>query len=621
MRPSKAIIALCFAVLATALPAHAQYTSTWASMTVVGDWQGWNPWPPNMELIDNNVWEGTVLVPAMVSNRYKFVANSDWNARQWGDTNQTDYVLPIVDTAEVVPGSGSDIAHHNVTMGYYRVTFHDDTGLYQIQFDQAMNANYASMAAVGSFNDWKTEPNLTLISNNVWQGELYVLASKGRQLKFVAQNSWAYQWGDLNQSDYLAPLTGTAEMVTGYNDIYCNNFSNGIYRFTFNDSNLLYSLEFVRTGSASYASMAVAATFNGWNPAHNMVLAGDHLWQGTFDFVNEGNVFFKFTANDQWGIGQWGEETNPVPSQRLYDIPIMGTAEAVSGAGRDILLNGPLNGRYYFRFNDQTRYYEVLPEGVLQNFDRWSTLQQNGTYTNSDGWVIGDGYVLTNGSRYGWCARLDNDPSSGQYIQSPYLPYGVNQVSFWFRRWTNSPSNVDFELHTSTDGTNWVLVESNQMYHITNELSFMRYSYDLNTTNGLYVRLYHEGGGDRLLVDDCVLTLPYANVSIANVQITPPYPWSNEVVVVSADMLTNSLATALVARAWYRVGTGGVFSALSMTGSLNHYTTTNSIPAQAPGTIVYYYLQADFGGPGGRSPTYWPSGGSNNPAWYGITKN
>ena len=619
MRLRKAIPALVLAVLATALPAFAQYTSTWSAMTVVGDWQGWSPWPPNMELIDNNTWQAMVLLPAMVSNRYKFVANSDWSVRQWGDTDQSDYTLPIVDTAEVVPGSGYDIAHHNVTLGYYRVTFHDDSGLYQIQFDRAVNANYASMAAVGSFNDWKTEPNLTLISNNVWQGDLYVLASKGRQIKFVAQNSWAYQWGDLNQSDYLAPLTGTAEAVTGYHDIYCNNFSNGIYRFTFNDSNLQYSLEFVSTGAANYASMAVAATFNGWSPVHNMELAGDHLWQGTFDFVNEGNIMFKFTANDQWGVGQWGEETNPVPSQTLYELPIMGTAEVVSGSGRDIYLSGPLNGRYYFRFNDQTRYYEVIPEGIIQNFETWSTPYSYADYTNSSGWVLADGLTHADRSRYGRCARLDDEPASGQYIQSPYLPYGAEAISFWYRRWTNvDPAEVDYWLQTSTDGTNWTSVDTNGLISLTNTI-YVFYSFSLGLTTGSYVRLWHEGGGDMFLVDDSVLTLPYANVSIANVALNPPYPWSNETVAVSADFLTNSLATALVARTWYRVGTNGSFTALSMTGSLNRFTTSNSIPAQAPGTIVYYYLSADFGGPGGRSPRYWPSGGTNDPAWYGIT--
>ena len=54
MRLSKAIAAGSLVVFATALPTHAQYTSTWSAMTVVGDWQGWTPWPPNMELIDNN---------------------------------------------------------------------------------------------------------------------------------------------------------------------------------------------------------------------------------------------------------------------------------------------------------------------------------------------------------------------------------------------------------------------------------------------------------------------------------------------------------------------------------------------------------------------------------------
>ncbi len=104
--------------------------------------------------------------------------------------------------------------------------------------------------------------------------------------------------------------------------------------------------------TTGYATLGVAGSFNGWNPAaNNMTLVAPHLWRYDTTFTNATAVQFKFTANGSWDLN-WGE-TNQTKSTP----PLTGTAEFF--APNNITVAGTLHGPYRFEFNDQTFAYSL----------------------------------------------------------------------------------------------------------------------------------------------------------------------------------------------------------------------------------------------------------------------
>lgn len=117
------------ALLGFGVAAQAQ-TSVYSKMSVVGDWQGWTLAPANMQLVSNNTWAGEVYLYPAATNRFKFVADTNWGSGSWGETNQADFVLPIEGTAEA---AGGDIFHPAPEYGLYRFTFNDSTRAYRLE--------------------------------------------------------------------------------------------------------------------------------------------------------------------------------------------------------------------------------------------------------------------------------------------------------------------------------------------------------------------------------------------------------------------------------------------------------------------------------------------------------
>ncbi|MFH0952976.1 MAG: hypothetical protein V1873_01460 [Verrucomicrobiota bacterium] len=615
MRLRQPILAGVTALLALAYSACAQ-TSLWSSMAVAGDLNGWNP-VPNMTNTANNQWTLETYVYKASRIAFKFVADNTWDGtNEWGKINQTNFAVPLYDFADFETNDiyGKDIVISNTVSGIYRFWLDDSTGEFSVELIETIAAyNYQQVAVAGDLNGWSSVPNMDLVSNSTWQAELYAPAASSSKFKFVPHTRWDLNWGESNQTVVTVPMTNTAEYLADYGkDIQMQNIVAGLYQFTFNDSNGLYSVVLISTTRANNASMAVAGNFNGWNEKDpNMELVAPYTWQATFHFTNEPTVYFKFARN-----GSWNDHYGEI-NQTLLGSPLRGTSEVHNGTGGDIVMEGPLEGRYFFRINDQTRYYEVMPEGILQSFDTWFTPYAYGNY-NNNGWLIGDGLTFNDRSRYGWYCRLDRAPASGQYLQTPFMANGIKGISFWYRTWDTNQPAVTYQIQTSTNGTAWV---TNGVIEDFKGTNYVSYSLTLDTNVGLYVRLYHTGGGNQFLIDDFVITEPFADVVYSGVATVPEFPWSNDAVIVSGYIYTNRTATGLTARTYWRAGASGPFAPINMSNAVDFFTTTNAIPAQPPGTIVYYYLVAFFGGPGGRSPVYWPTRGSNNPASYGISRN
>ena len=103
--------------------------------------------------------------------------------------------------------------------------------------------------------------------------------------------------------------------------------------------------------ASPYATMSVAGTFNGWNPAaNNMQLVTNDTWQFDATFNGLTNFQFKFAANGNWTTN-WGDN-----SQELFTAPFAGTGQSY---GANIVLNTQAKGLYRFTFNDQTLVYSA----------------------------------------------------------------------------------------------------------------------------------------------------------------------------------------------------------------------------------------------------------------------
>lgn len=114
----------------------------------------------------------------------------------------------------------------------------------------AQSSPYPKMTAVGDWQDWNPWPaNMTLVSNNSWQLDLFLFTAEWTRFKFVANEDWGQpNWGDQNQvPPFQAPVTGTAEVISGGgNDIWYTNIQYGWHRLTFNDNTRYYRIQYLR---------------------------------------------------------------------------------------------------------------------------------------------------------------------------------------------------------------------------------------------------------------------------------------------------------------------------------------------------------------------------------------
>ncbi|MBN1268791.1 MAG: hypothetical protein JXB04_04330 [Kiritimatiellae bacterium] len=615
----KPAILLAAAVLAASALSAAAQTSAWSSMSANGQFNNWkNPPKPNMHLVSNNTWQGDFFLPTTNRTWFKFAANESWSY-DWGESNQGDFTLPISGTAEYQPGNGKDIYISNVTYGVHRFTFNAATREYTIEKVNSLMASNAQITLVGDYPGWSPVPlpNMTLISNHVWQTTYFLPAVENPKFKFLANGDYhPTHWGETSQPDTVPPITDTADViagnVTGY-DIWMSGTYRNWFIFRFNDSTRVYSI--LPLYSSTYKSMAVGGTFNEWDPAPNMELITDYVWEATFSFVDQGSVALKFVAEKNWNY-QWGET-----DQDLLDDPLQGTAESTTGGGNDIILQGPLNGTYHFRFRENDRYYEVFSAGYWQKFDDWTGAGSSYVCQESNGWVICTAMIRDDDyARYGKAVRLGNTAPvlpSGHYLRTPFLSNGVGRISFWYCNWDGDPP-VTYDVQVSSNDTDWTTIGG-----ITDAANvvYARYEQQIDATNAVYIRLHHTNGAERFLVDDFMISEPFANVQFVDLWTAPSHPWIGDAVTVNALIMTNRYAADLTATAYYRIGSNGTWNTLSMTGTTNFFTTAGSIPPQPSGTKVYYYVRADFEGTGFNSPRFSPADGASAPAWYAIPRN
>lgn len=258
-----------------------------------------------------------------------------------------------------------------------------------------------------------------------------------------------------------------------------------------------------------------------------------------------------------------------------------------------------------------------------QNFDSWPTKGSYSGASRYQGWLVSNAIVDASNTYVGQIARLHPSvgSTSNAYIMTPAFPDGVGTISFWYRKWSEAETSPQYEIQTSTNGTNWTVRD---LLTITNGTTYQSYDLFLSDSTARYVRLYHSAGSGRALFDEISASAPQppANV-VLNGWHEPTAPYTSDSVYLWLTAVDQYGAHSISVTSYYRIGTSGAFTAIAMTLTNTYFhRSVSPIAPQPTGTIVQYYFRTDFKGPGSAStsPKYYPAGGSNTPAWYGIPR-
>ncbi len=254
-----------------------------------------------------------------------------------------------------------------------------------------------------------------------------------------------------------------------------------------------------------------------------------------------------------------------------------------------------------------------------QNFDTWPSENSYGNYQHQ-GWSVVNAIIEMADAYAGQAVRLNRGTSGERSITSPYFADGLGTVTFRYRHWDGGAPAVNYALQVSTNETHWTTLDTITITSATYQ-TYSKYYY---ITNSVRSRLFWLSGDRQVRFDEITMHEPRPQPSVnLSVWTDPQSPFSNDWVTIKAVVAPLNSAEILAVNGYYRIGTSGAFTALSMQLE-NHvfYNSAVQIPPQPSGTIVQYYVRVDFDGVGvtTNSPMFYPSGGSNSPAWYGIPR-
>ncbi len=194
-----------------------------------GVFGAWVPQP--MTLVDNFIWEIEVSFDGTGSgglpDRFKFDVTDDWS-QNYGDDAPVDGIADV-DGDDIIVTAGP---------GDYVIRFNDDTLAYTVTKKggpQQFVSNFDNLFFRGSANSWDPAP-MTLVADFTWQIDIFFdgQGSDGLpdRFKLDAVGDWSQNYGDDN-ADGIGDLDG--------DDILTDD-GPGVYRITFNDQTLAYTL-------------------------------------------------------------------------------------------------------------------------------------------------------------------------------------------------------------------------------------------------------------------------------------------------------------------------------------------------------------------------------------------
>ncbi len=226
-------------------------------------------------------------------------------------------------------------------------------------------------------------------------------------------------------------------------------------------------------------------------------------------------------------------------------------------------------------------------------------------------------------------AYLNNDPTDGvaagnvfdsdmPYIQSPRMPNGIGEISFWYRNWETDglPTATFHVMSASGDGGTF-----DEWTHVATVSGITNTDYRYYTTNHYnadhhYVRVYSEtnSGYSRLAMDNLLIGDPLAaDFSVTNLATIPDVPLYSSSVDLSVDLYNFVLNPENIKiRAYYNIGSNNWgqwdqwntnnyidldYVASSSSIQRTYQSAGSSIPQMGVNTVVQYYVEFTFDGP------------------------
>lgn len=323
---------------------------------------------------------------------------------------------------------------------------------------------------------------------------------------------------------------------------------------------------------------------------------------------------------DQWRTNNLALSTNTTRLKFTYankaggnfafDDVIVQSAPLPSQPAQDLLID-EINIR--FPEADVVRF---------QNFETWPTKSQyNGGVSDHQGWKVDNAIINKDNAPPGGGQVLRLNTTTGNFIVSPPMYGGVGTISFSYAKWLgDNPPTIDVQM--SKDGDNWTTL-TNLLISNASSNGYQNFEYTLNTNATVQIRLYHSAGSGRAMIDDILIDIPRPPVDLSLFGWHEPVaPFTNDVVTLHATTIPLYGALVTNVTAYYRMGTNGTFTAMTMEpyNFVNYRTTNANFGPFTNGTLVQYYIRADFTGPGAASPRYYPAGGSSAPAFFAIPR-
>ena len=104
----------------------------------------------NMKLVASSQWAAVLSLPASANVSFKLVANNSWSAANWGESNQSDFTVPLSQIAES-GFTGANIVLSNLQAGVYTFRFNEGSLAYQVD-----DASTVDCDGDGMTDAWET---------------------------------------------------------------------------------------------------------------------------------------------------------------------------------------------------------------------------------------------------------------------------------------------------------------------------------------------------------------------------------------------------------------------------------------------------------------------------------
>lgn len=249
--------------------ARGQFTSQYANVFVLGNFNGYDTQNSGMRLVSNGTWQGYVTMTNFTGASFVFCTNSypaDTNTPVWALTNQASFSVPLTGTASllaptstaVVVTNGSDVVT-NIMLYVPGITITDKvSGILRFTFNEQSRAFSVKTATAG------TAPT------EIWINEFH----------------YDNMGTDTNEGIEIAGAAGTT--LSGYTIVKYNGSSTGSIGKTYGTNVLEGALTNGIQNGLGTKFFAISGLQNGDPDGFALVKGGTNVIQ----FLSYGGIFF-----------------------------------------------------------------------------------------------------------------------------------------------------------------------------------------------------------------------------------------------------------------------------------------------------------------------------------------